>query len=505
MNNLKDIKLNIKPLVTLFYHEYVFEGPCRSGSPDMLTKDYDLAKNEKKAKARLDLIEKNLGDIECFNLMEPTIISSDENFLPLDSIVDKMLEDDDKCDAYIIAHTSRNCELVLLMAQRTNKPLVFTPEPFPFMDITISAMRARGINRGFNYLNWEDTCKCFEVLRACKVLRQMRILCVGRFGSERNGSALDNFADYEVVNQKLGVNFTFANIHEYLDMTHPLDSEKNYTLPGRAALNPTEEDMEEIWRQTDELIAGADVNEMERDEVMRSVKGCYVIDKMLEAYECNAYMAVCPDACATRRLNDERFTFCLTHSLHHECGIPSACEYDGPACVSQAILGALGHKPVFMGNTTHHLQFEGETIGARGIEEMEQYPENTLVTWHAVTSRHMKGFDTPASKYLLRPFTWSGFGVTLRTDFNEDKGQVVTMCRINPACTKMLVAKGTIAGGVGYNLDGCNIGVYITVKDEHDFYQKQLECGNHVPLVYGDCFDEVCQLGELLGLEVLKA
>ena len=334
----------------------------------------------------------------------------------------------------------------------------------------------------------------------------MRILCLSRFGSERNGSALDNFVDYETVNQRLGVNFVFSNIHEYLDQTHPYESEKNYTLPGRAALNPTEGDMDEIYRITDKLISEAVECGMEREEVARSVTAYYVVEKMLDAYECNAFMAICPDACATRRLNQERFTFCLTHSLHHGMGIPSGCEYDGPAVVSMAILGALGHKPTFMGNTTHQLWF-GEGVGTRGreVEASSDLPPNTIVTWHAVTNPYMRGFGEPANEYLLHPFTWSGFGATMRCDFSEDIGQVVTMCRIDPACSKMLVAKGTIAGGIGYRAEGCNIGVYLTVEDEREFYKKQLLVGNHVPLVYGDCFDEVCMLGEILGLEVLKA
>lgn len=506
MEKLKDIKLNIKPIVFLFHHEYVYEGPCRSGNPDMLTKEYDLAKGEKLYARQLETFDTELGGIEYFNLLEPLCVDSADDFLSLESTVQEMISQDEITDVYLIVATSRNCELALMLAQRVNKPLVFTPSAYPMMDMIISSMHARGLHNGYNYLSWDATRKCLESIRAYKIVHHMRILCLGRFGSERNGSAIDNFADYEEVSRKLGVSFVFANIHEYLDQTHPFDSGKNYTLPGRDALNPTEKDMDEIYNITDQLIANADVNEMDREEVMRSVRAYYVVEKMLKAYECNAFMAICPDACATRRLNDERFTFCLTHSLHHILGIPSACEYDGPACVSMAILGALGHKPTFMGNTTHQLYF-GDGVGTRGreIETDDSLPPNTIVTWHAVTNPLMHGFDQPASKYLLRAFAWSGFGVTMRCDFTPDVGQVVTMCRIDPGCSKMLVAKGVVAGGLGYDAEGCNIGLYLTVEDEEDFYQKQILVGNHIPLVYGDCFDEVCLAGKMLGLEVITA
>jgi len=38
----KDIKLNVRPVTVCVYHEYVFEGPCRFGTGDQLTKEYDL-------------------------------------------------------------------------------------------------------------------------------------------------------------------------------------------------------------------------------------------------------------------------------------------------------------------------------------------------------------------------------------------------------------------------------------------------------------------------------
>ena len=47
--------------------------------------------------------------------------------------------------------------------------------------------------------------------------------------------------------------------------------------------------------------------------------------------------------------------------------------------------------------------------------------------------------------------------------------------------------------------------MFFRVKDGNDFFQKQLEVGNHVPLVYGDYFDQVVALGKQLGLEVITA
>ena len=43
------------------------------------------------------------------------------------------------------------------------------------------------------------------------------------------------------------------------------------------------------------------------------------------------------------------------------------------------------------------------------------------------------------------------------------------------------------------------------MKDGKDFFNKQLSIGNHVPIVYGDYFERICQLGNQLGLEVITA
>ena len=37
----KDVKLNVRPVTVCVYHEYVFEGPCRFGEGDRLTKEFE--------------------------------------------------------------------------------------------------------------------------------------------------------------------------------------------------------------------------------------------------------------------------------------------------------------------------------------------------------------------------------------------------------------------------------------------------------------------------------
>lgn len=79
------------------------------------------------------------------------------------------------------------------------------------------------------------------------------------------------------------------------------------------------------------------------------------------------------------------------------------------------------------------------------------------------------------------------------------------MCRIDPTCTKLTVARGTIVGGVGYESENCSEGVFFSLKNLKAFLEGYYWTGIHVPPVYGDCYDELIELGKLLGFEVFSA
>ena len=96
------------------------------------------------------------------------------------------------------------------------------------------------------------------------------------------------------------------------------------------------------------------------------------------------------------------------------------------------------------------------------------------------------------------------WGATIRYDFNRDIGQVVTMCRFDPACTKLFVARGEIVAGAGYDTENCTEGVFFKVSDGKKFFKGSLQVGNHIPLVYGDVFDEVVSFAELTGIDVIE-
>ena len=180
------------------------------------------------------------------------------------------------------------------------------------------------------------------------------------------------------------------------------------------------------------------------------------------------------------------------------------------------MLQAIGRRPSYMGNCftspVRHgvraqlpkaLFFTPEHVDQK-MEELGDVP-NVVLTFHSVPNRRWESFDEPYRPYAIRPFARSGFGATLRYKFEEDAGQTITMCRVDPTVEKLFVAKGKVLTSMGYDQTNCSMGVFFQVKDSKDFFKKQAAIGNHMPLIYGDFEEQIIELGELLGLEIVQA
>lgn len=513
IKKLDDVRLNVKPMFLTLYHEYKFEGPCRFGEGMQLEKDFDLMMAAEKFKGWYQQLKDAMPE-DVVNLLEPVEVQRDENFLTTDEMLEKLGEGSEDVDLYYIGYASRPYDLALEFAQRFHKPCAIT-QACCASAITSAEFLARGLEF-YSFEAWEDATEYMTVLRARKALREAKALCATRMTNTVSVSAPDSIIDPEKATAKFGMRFRYVSAHELLDQTSYDDPMQNHCTPGRMGLNFTEEDAKEIDRQTDELIEGAEECQMTREMVKKSVEGRYAINKFLSAYECNCFTAPCPDLCATRRLNEKQFTMCLNHSLNNEEGIPSACEYDLGALISKIMLQAIGRRPSYMGNCftspirngvraplPKALFFNPDTVDQKMVDLKDA--ENVVLTFHSVPNRRWTGFDAPVRPYAIREFAHSGWGATIRYDFAKDAGQVITMCRIDPTCEKLFVAKGTILDSIGYNDTNCSMGVFFQVKDSKDFFKKQAAIGNHMPLIYGDFEEQIIELGELLGLEIVHA
>ena len=505
-----DVKLAVKPVFLAFIHEYVYEGPCRFNKLEDLTKEAETKVSEEQFAAfENDLTEAMPREVA---LLDALYIKRSDDFRIPGKIMERIAEGVEHIDLYIFGFFGRSGDIVIEFAEKFKKP-VAVMQFICGTTYTTAALRAKGLE-AYAYRTWREAARHMKVLRVKKVLQNTAVLLATRLNSNISFSALDSFVSLEQVTAKLGTQFRYTDMHEFLDQTCFVPPDSNPTLPGRRALNPTVEEKEEMEEMADNFMAGAKDCHMDRDRVVNSFRPYFTVKKLLDYYECNAFAAPCPDMCATRRLNREEFTLCLTHSLLNEEGYCSACEYDVSALLSMVVLANLANKAPYMGNTNPIVFEDGRMrkVHPALFPGLKDGPtpeiagkENVMVTSHAVPNRKMAGFDGEPASYGIRSFAHSGWGATIRYDFNRDIGKVITMMRFDPKCEKIFVAKGTVLGGLGYDNENCTEGVFFQVKDQEDFFQKQCDFGLHLPLVYGDYLHEVSALGKVLGLGVVTA
>jgi hypothetical protein len=118
----------------------------------------------------------------------------------------------------------------------------------------------------------------------------------------------------------------------------------------------------------------------------------------------------------------------------------------------------------------------------------------------------MNGYDQPDLPYQLGRFVTSGWGTKVVIDFMNNDEKTVTVARVDPSATRLLVLRGELVGASGWvkDLIGCSVEAVIkpTEGRTDEFLKKRLDYGNHLQWVYGDYADQMQQLGEMLGLEV---
>ena len=500
-------KLNVRPIFVMFSHKYYYEGPCRMAGGDAIQPGFDPIVNGHIIQGNMAQIKKAMPD--CVNLLEMKTVEVTDDWDIKEEYFETLLSGREETDVYLASNTFGADAIFNEFCVRAKKPIVILP------NIWNPAKSGYLYNMGVDVyceMDWEDTVKRIKTLAVQKAIAKSNVLLVPRFNYDiPKAGATDTFIDHKAVTEKMGLHFRTINLHELLDYMKPLTEEGNYTTPGRITPNITEEEITECGRLADELIAGAEEAEIEREFVIKSLIAHKTVNKCLDIYDCNAVVIPCPDCCSTRRMNQDQFTFCLNHSLNIENGIPSTCEYDVASAVTMLAEIAISGKSPYMGNTLP-LIFEDKKSLAKQIAK--SLPEadvadlaemdNLYMVAHSTPTRKMRGINEEQMSYALRHFAYDqGFGACFRHNFNEDEGQVITLAKFSGDLKKLFIGKGTIVRSFGYNMNNCNGGFVFRVEDQKKFYKAQCMCGLHLPIVFGDYTEELKMLAESYGMEPL--
>jgi len=205
----------------------------------------------------------------------------------------------------------------------------------------------------------------------------------------------------------------------------------------------------------------------------------------MEKFNCNAFTSSCFELCSTQIPEKKKFVPCLTHTFLKDEGFPSACEEDMSVLFAMAILMYISKKSSYMGNPS-------------------VVDKNTIRIIHDVPGIKMKGIDKKGLPYEIRNFTVAGWGVNIRYDFSQDKGERITLARFDPLAEKILLVKGEILKGINFNEISCSLGVEINVPDAMEYFHKASDFGHHLAMVYGDYTDEIKKIGKLMNFEVIE-
>ncbi len=462
-------RLVVKPVMTNMYHTDIWEGPCRF--------NVTTVEDEKKAVQRQfgnfsrQLEEHAFGlDRENCRVMDPGLVVFVEDFEIPGEEFSKIDKDAREADVLYI-WPGGSSTMVYEIAARYNKPVILAwGINCRTVDIS-SYCRSMGIETFIPHTP-EETAELVSVLRARKVFRQTRILCPTDMGWPTAVSA-GVFNEPDRLGEMFGIGLETIG---YLELKQEME---------RSIQDP--EEQQKATEMARELVRKADRVFLEEKYVAKSMLFYNTVIRLMKKHNCNAFAIECFEFCASRLADDWNVTPCLIHTLLKDQGIPSACEADLGALLAMHMLMSLSGKSSHLGNMFYR---EG------GKMEIN----------HSVPGIRMNGWKEPSMPYQLGRFVQSGWGTNAVVDFMMNEEKNITVARMNPAGTGMLILKGKLVGSRGWDEDllGCAVSAYVVGRDSGtaDAYMRRLsDYGNHLIWVYGDYARQLARLCELNGIE----
>jgi len=356
------------------------------------------------------------------------------------------------------------------VGQAFDKPVILRGLDCRTVDICAYS-RSRG-REVFVPNNDEELRTLVSLLRARKIFTQTRVL----FPTDRGLPAvasLSGINEPDQLRRRLGIEIARISYRELSDeMDRVMGNAGETEAAGQLARH---------------LVEGADKTYVEDKYVVRSMQFCRAITNLMHRHRCNAFTIECFEFCASRLPDQWQITPCVIHTLFKDQEIASACEADLGALLSMRLLMSVAKKSSHLGNMF--------------LREL-----NTLVINHSAPGIKMNGFREPGLPYQLGRFVHSGWGTKVVVDFMNNEQKRMTVARMDPPATKMLLLRGTLVGSSGWDEDklGCSVEAHIKPANSGDataFVRKQKGYGNHLLWTYGDYVDEMVQLYDMLGLQ----
>ncbi len=461
----RDTKLCVKPVMTNVIHSSAWQGPCR---PTSVAPEVEKAGAEKWFADWCQQLKTNgLGRAEDVRLLEPAHVTFSEDWLIKPDQVEKLAADSGETDVYFIL-AAGNARAAYEIGNMFAKPIVL--DGLNCRNISIAGYTLAKGNEVFVAGEDLDLTKLLSLLRARKVFRQTKILY------PTNGVpsfSPDTVWDFEDLQKRLGVTVVTIDYRE-------LSAEMERLLADRADGQLGEQAAAELVGKADKLF-------LDKSLVWRSMMFDRCLRNLMARHGCNAFTIDCFEFCPSLLPQQWLVVPCLQHALFGNEGIASSCEADLGILLALRLLMSVSNKSCHQGN--------GDAL-----------PGGTFRINHSAPSMKMNGLDQPDLPYQLGRFVEQGWGTKVVIDFMNNEEKTVTVARVDPTATKLLVLKGTLVGSSGWGQDllGCSVEAVIQppADQAHEFLRRRMVYGNHLQWVYGDYTKELKILGEMLGLSV---
>lgn len=465
-------RLNVKFVINGGIHEGAWEGSCRHGSPENLSYEAE--------KTWLDIafnnFKKDLSSMQFFpemEILEPVktftwIEEGNPDIMYSDNQLEKLAPDDSKTDVYVIMGGGLPQYPGFRIAEQFRKPVILANTAGWGIDMP-AGIRNKGLE-GYYVQNNEQLKDLLNLMFVRKAVANTKLLTVTNFKNNMPRGVVSTLTDLNILKEKYDLDYQYVNYEEFFKEMDNVEKDSNSLITAR--------------KIGEQLLKNARNSNMTLDDIVNSIQFYQTTLRFLERYSCNAFTIECFELCSSLNPWNRRFTPCLCHAMLKDTGYPSACEGDINALLAMMVQMYVSRKAAYMGNPDIDVE------------------NNRLTVHHSVASLKMNGFEEPETSYDIVSFTESGFGVTLRHDFNENLNRVMTVGRFSPSGDKMLITKGYVIGGVSGSGCGCEQRVTLQIPDGEEFFDRQQDFGHHLSLVYGDYTRQIKNLGKMMGFEV---
>ncbi len=402
-------------------------------------------------------------------VLPPVHVTFAEDFVLPDDQLQKLTSDGRRADAVLVVPAGGSIP-AFQVGKHLDVPILL--KGFSCRTVDVAAYTKSMGQEAHVVETDEELHELLKLLRARKVFRETRVL----FPTDRGLPAVASVTSInspEDLAQRHGIGvqqISYASLAEVVEATLADDRERQ-----QAAV------------VAGELIRDARQSLIDVSFVTRSLLFYRAITQLMNRHQCNAFTIECFEFCSSRLPEKWQITPCLIHTLLKDQGHASSCEADFGGLLAMRLLMSIADKSSHLGNVFLR-------------------PGGVLGVNHSAPGLRMNGFDQPPLPYKLGRFVQSGWGTKVVVDFMKNDEKRVTVARIDPTATRMLLLKGRLVGSAGWEGDniGCSVEAQIVPMEgkAEDFIRRQVEYGNHLIWTYGHYHEPMQRLAELLGMQV---